>query len=134
MNNLGNYKKIIKNSIYPGQCEFTMKAEIAEDVINAYADTNKDKLGQLELMFFFIECFEEFFVDFDTSDEDLEEKVEHVFNKMIKILKNCEKSTIIFYIDKFKELIFSPYAQDYDRYGYMEIDLEEAFPEYWEEA
>ncbi len=95
INPIESYKEIIKQSLYPdiGR-NMRLSLSKAKKAIGDYKKATNDSMGALELMVYYVECGNQFTVDYGDVDEQFYYSIESMFVKIIEMLPQFDKNII----------------------------------------
>jgi len=78
------YKKIIKECMYPDVLNGEVEIIRAKRAINDYSKAINDVKGEAELLTYFVECGNQFTLDYGDIDEDFYDSLMEVYGQAIK--------------------------------------------------
>ena len=83
--NLESYKRIIQNAMHPSlEDKETLEVKRAEDAIKRYSKAIDDDKGKTELMVFFVECGNNFTLNYGDIDEEFYDSLVCMYEKAIQ--------------------------------------------------
>ena len=127
---LGPYKKTIEECMYPDiYSNKPIQISKAKRAISSYSKALKDPVGEAELMTFFVECGNNFTVDFGDIDEAFYDALNLMYRRAIdKVLRLPEEQRGKFK-DRLKGIMSSASGIGWGYYDMLSDDYYGAFPE-----
>lgn len=127
---LGPYKKTINECMYPDiYSKKPIQISKAKRAISSYSKAVGDPLGEAELMTFFVECGNNFTVNFGDIDEAFYDALNRMYQRAIdKVLSLPEEQRIEFK-DRLEAIMTSSSGIGWGYHDMLSDDYYEAFPE-----
>jgi hypothetical protein len=127
---LGPYKKTINDCMYPDiYSKKPIQISKAKRAISSYSKAVGDPLGEAELMIFFVECGNNFTVNFGDIDEAFYDALNRMYRRAIdKVLSLPEEQRIEFK-DRLEAIMTSSSGIGWGYHDMLSDDYYEAFPE-----
>jgi hypothetical protein len=122
------YKDIIQKSLYPKMGN-SVSLSTGKSALQAYKKTANCADGTLELMMFYVECGNNFTVDFGDIDEQFYYNLETMFQKVVDQVKNSNQKVINNYLPRLKKVVKDADGIGWGYYDCIEESLKAAFPD-----
>ncbi len=128
---LGPYKKTINECMYPGTySNRPIQVSKAKRAISSYSKARGDPLGEAELMILFVECGNNFTVNFGDIDQAFYDALNRMYQRAIgKVLALPEEQRSEFK-DRLEAIMSSSSDVGWGYHDMLSDDYYEAFPEY----
>ena len=127
---LAPYKKTIDECMYPDVFKNKpIQISKAKKAISNYSKAIGDPLGETELMVFFVECGNNFTLDYGDIDEGFYDALNRMYQRAIKKVLNLPEENQREFQDRLKEIMTS---SSHIGWGYHDMlceDYYSAFPE-----
>ncbi len=127
INPIEPYKEIIRQSLYPdiGR-NMRLSLSKAKKAISEYRRASNDPKGVLELMVYYVECGNQFTVEYGDVDEPFYYSIESMFTKIIEMLPQFDKTTIDSYLLRLENLVEKAKNIGWGYYDYLVDVLSQA--------
>jgi hypothetical protein len=120
------YRSIISESLYPDVYkDRPIRLSVGKKAIADYFKATKDKAGQLELMVHYLECGNEFTVEFGDMDERFYASLESMFDRILKALRTEPTDVQAPYITRLESVVSSARNIGWGYYDYISDIFEE---------
>jgi hypothetical protein len=106
----------------------TLRIGDGRKAISEYKKAVGDPIGILELSIYFIECGHQFTLEYGDIDEKFYDSLESMFDKVLKMLKKFDQSTIDKYFPRILSLVYEVKGIGWGHYDYLVDRLESEFP------
>lgn len=128
--NLKPYQKTIQEALYPDVIHGEdLDLEMGRKAINDYKKATNDPLGTLEVMVYYVECGNQFTVDYGDIDEEFYVSVDQMFTEVVKTLQMSDQKVIDRFLPRLKTIVQKAEGIGWGYYDAISDTLEEAFPE-----
>ena len=92
-NPLEPYKEIISDALYPDvMLNEPIRLSVGRKAISDYFKATKNKIGQLELMFYYVEMGNQFTLDLGDIDEQFYSSLESMFDRILSTIGKQPKN------------------------------------------
>jgi len=129
---LNPYKAIIEKSLYPDVYEKqTINLSAGKKAISDYKKAIGDLVGTLELMVFYVECGNNFTIDFGDICDSFYSSLESMFNRIVTLLKKSDESVNKMFQPRLRDIVDKAKEKGIG-WGYTDFlrnAFAEAFPE-----
>jgi hypothetical protein len=120
------YRTIISESLYPDVYKNRpISLSVGKKAIADYFKATKDKAGQLELMVHYLECGNQFTVDFGDIDEQFYSSLESMFNRVLTALGAQPNNVQEQYLARLESVVSSAKNIGWGYYDYISDIFEE---------
>ena len=129
---LAPYKKTIEKCMYPNvYSDKPVQVHISEakKAISGYSKAIGDKVGEAELMTFFVECGNSFTVDYGDMDEDFYYALESMYRRAIDNVLNLPQEQRDDFQDRLRDIMTSCGNIGWGYHDTLRHDYFKAFPE-----
>jgi hypothetical protein len=128
--NLRPYKKTIQEALYPDVVHGEdLDLARGRKAINDYQKATNDPLGTLELMVHYVECGNQFTVEYGDIDEEFYVSVDTMFTQVVKTLQKSEQKVIDRFLPRLRTVVREAEGIGWGYYDAIAETLEEVFPE-----
>jgi hypothetical protein len=132
---LGPYENIIDEAVYPDVYKNKpIQVAVAKRAIAQYAKATGDEAGTLELMVHFVECGNQFTVDFGDIDEAFYSALESMFGRILGVLKRSGPEVVESFLPRLTAVRDAAQGIGWGYSDYLREALSEAFPRGFEEG
>lgn len=119
-NNMAPYRKIISDSLYPDVVENEpIKLAAGKKAISDYFKATKDKVGQLELMVYYLETGNQFTLDYGDITESFYSSLESMLDRILSALKKQPEDMNGQYLPRLRSVVESAKGIGWGYYDYM---------------
>ena len=127
---LAPYKNTIQQSLSPDVIHGEdLDLARGRKAISDYKKATHDPVGTLELMVYYVECGNQFTVDYGDIDEAFYESLEAMFTQVVKKLQHSDQDTIDRFLPRLRGLVRQAQGIGWGYYDAIAETLEEAFPQ-----
>lgn len=127
---LAPYKKTIDACMYPDvYSNKPIQISKAKKAINSYSKAVGDPLGEIELMVFFVECGNNFTVNFGDIDEDFYDALNRMYQKAIQKVLCLPEEQQRGFKERLESIMTSASGIGWGYYDMLYADYQSAFPE-----
>lgn len=128
--NVAPYKKTIHQSLYPDVIHGEdMDLARGRKAISDYKKATHDPVGTLELMVYYVECGNQFTVDYGDIDAGFYESLESMFTQVVKMLQKSDQDTIDRFLPRLEGIVRQAHGIGWGYYDAIAETLEETFPQ-----
>lgn len=123
------YKQTIHQSLYPDVIHGeNLDLARGRKAISDYKKATHDPVGTLELMVYYVECGNQFTVDYGDIDEAFYESLDAMFTQVVKTLQKSDEQTVARFLPRLKAVVRQAEGMGWGYYDAISDTLEEAFP------
>jgi len=128
--NVAPYKKTIHQSLSPDVIHGEdLDLARGRNAISDYKKATNDPVGTLELMVYYVECGNQFTVDYGDIDEEFYESLDAMFTQVVKTLQKSDETTVERFLPRLKAVVRQAEGIGWGYYDAISDTLEGAFPE-----
>jgi hypothetical protein len=132
---LAPYKNTIQQSLSPDVIHGEdLDLARGRKAISDYKQATHDPVGTLELMVYYVECGNQFTVDYGDIDEGFYESLEAMFTQVVKTLQHSDQETIDRFLPRLEGIVRQAHGIGWGYYDTISETLEEAFLKAQEKA
>ena len=102
--------------------------------ISDYKKATHDPVGTLELMVYYVECGNQFTVDYGDIDEAFYESLDAMFTQVVKTLQKSDEKTVERFLPRLEGIVRQAHGIGWGYYDTISETLEEAFLKAQEKA
>ncbi|MFK5986134.1 MAG: hypothetical protein QM479_12020 [Pseudomonadota bacterium] len=125
-NGLQPYKEIISDALYPDvMWNDSIQLSVGRKAISDYYKATKDKLGQIELMVFYVETGNQFTLDIGDIDESFYSSLESMFDRALTAIEKQPNKIQIKFLHRLSRIVVSAKDMGWGYYDYISESLEE---------
>lgn len=125
-NNIAPYKEIISKSLYPDVCENErIKLAVGKKAISDYFKATKDKIGQLELMVYYLETGNKFTLDYGDINDSFYSSLQSMLDKILSALRKHPEEVNSRYLPRLRNVVESARGIGWGYYDYIRCELED---------
>ena len=126
VNPLEPYKNIISEALYPDvMYNEPIQLSVGRKAISDYFKATQDKMGQIELMFHYLETGNQFTLDLGDIDESFYSSLESTFDRILSSLEKQHKTTLMDYLPRLESIVESVCGMGWGYYDYLHETLNE---------
>lgn len=119
-NPLKPYQDIISDALYPDvMCNQPIQLSVGRKAISDYFKATKNKIGQLELMFHYVETGNQFTLDLGDIDESFYSSLESMFDRILSTIKKQPKDIQIRCLPRLENIVDSVHGMGWGYYDYL---------------
>ena len=127
---LAPYKNTIQQSLSPDVIHGEdLDLARGRKAISDYKKATHDPVGTLELMVYYVECGNQFTVDYGDIDEAFYESLDAMFTQVVKTLQKSDEKTVERFLPRLKAVVRQAEGIGWGYYDAISDTLEGAFPE-----
>jgi len=128
--NVAPHKKTIHQSLSPDVIHGEdLDLARGRKAIIDYKKATNDPVGTLELMVHYVECGNQFTVDYGDIDEEFYESLDAMFTQVVKTLQKSDETTVERFLPRLKAVVRQAEGIGWGYYDAISDTLEGAFPE-----
>jgi len=88
-------------------CNQSIRFSVGKKAISDYFKATKDRIGQLELMIYYVEIGNQFIIDFGDIDEPFYSSLESMFNRILSNIENQPTTIQKQYLPRIENIVYS---------------------------